>query len=379
MRCVRMCVSCLMALALLSWIPAGAAELPKLLSATTYTVGSTGYAISMGLCKAIEEKGGIKVKVVPAGTDVSKLKPVMSKEMAFSILTGAGQFMASRGLGLFAAPSMGPQKLRLLWACDVGAIAGMMARGDAGIKTLSDLKGRRVSMIPGSPACTFLHSGYLAFGGLTTKDVKIVKVSSWRAAWKAVLEGSADTAHCLVTSSAAVELAASPHGIAWLPAPASDKAGWKRLNSWCPYLRPYLAKKGAGVTPEKPAQIASYYYGFVTYPFLAKNVAQTITKSIYNGYDIYKDMHAALKLWTRKAALNNGAFVVPYHAGSVAAFKAAGAWSAEHAKIQKSLLQAEKKRIQAYQAARKLAKQKNVSEKEWPSFWEKYAREKSML
>ena len=322
MRCVRMGIFFMMVLTMLAGLPAAAAELPKLVSATTYTVGSTGYAISIGLCKAVEEKGGIKVKVVPAGTDVAKLKPVKSKEMAFSILTGAGQFEASRGLGMFAIPGMGPQPLRLLWACDVGAVAGMMVRGDSGMKKLSDLKGRRVTLIPGSPACTSLHGGYMAFGGLDWKDVKTVKVSSWGAAWKAVLEGSADTAHCLITSAAAVELAASPHGITWLPAPASDKEGWKRLHSFCPYLRPYTATKGAGITPEKPAQIASYYYGFVTYPFLAENLAQTITKSIYDGYDLYKDMHAALKLWTQKAALNTGAFVVPYHPGSVAAFKA---------------------------------------------------------
>ncbi|MBU4566857.1 MAG: TAXI family TRAP transporter solute-binding subunit [Desulfarculus sp.] len=160
---------------------AGAADVPKMISATTYTVGSTGYAISIGLCKAIEEKGGVKVKVVPAGTDIAKLMPVRAHEASFSILTGAGQFMASRGLQLFAAPNMGPQRLRLVWACNLGAVAGMMTRADSGIKTLADLKGKRVAFIPGSPACTFLHGGYLAFGGLDWKDVKKVKVSSWKA------------------------------------------------------------------------------------------------------------------------------------------------------------------------------------------------------
>lgn len=369
----------IVAAAMLLPATAGAGNLPKMISATTYTVGSTGYAISMGLCKAIEEKGGIKVKVVPAGTDVAKLMPVRTQEAAFSILTGAGQFMASRGLQLFAAPSMGPQKLRLVWACNIGAVAGMMTRGDAGIKTLADLKGKRVAFIPGSPACTFLHGGYLAFAGLDWKDVKKVKVSSWKAAWKSVLEGSSDTAHCLVTSSAAMELAASPHGIHWLPAPPQDKAGWKRLNSWCPYLRPYEAKKGAGITPEKPAHIASYYYGLVTYPHLNPKLAEVITGSIYDGYDIYADMHAALKKWTRAAALDNGAFVVPYHRGSVAAFKAAGVWSAEHEKIQQKLLEQEKARLDGYAAAQKVAKKKGVSQKDWPKFWKDYAREHNLL
>ncbi|MFH1034803.1 MAG: TAXI family TRAP transporter solute-binding subunit [Pseudomonadota bacterium] len=356
-----------------------AAEMPTLISATTYTVGSTGYTISIGLCKAIEEKGGVKVKVVPAGTDIAKLLPVKSQEASFSILTGAGQFMASRGLQLFAAPNMGPQRLRLVWACNLGAIAGMMTRADSGIKTLADLKGKRVAFIPGSPACTFLHGGYLAFGGLEWKDVEKIKVSSWKDAWKSVLEGSSDTAHCLITSSAAMELAASPNGIHWLPAPAQDKEGWKRLNSWCPYLRPYKADKGAGITPQNPAEIASYDYGFVGYPHLDPKLAEVITTSILNGYDIYQDMHAALKAWTREAALNNQAFVVPYHRGSVAAFKAAGLWTAEHEKIQQDLLKQEEQRLAGYAAAQKLAKEKGVEQAQWPAFWEDYAREHQLF
>ena len=379
MRFAKTLVLLFAALLMLGSLPAGAGEVPKMISATTYTVGSTGYAISMGLCKAIEERGGVKVKVAPAGTDVAKLMPVRSKEMAFSILTGAGQFMSSRGLGLFAAPSMGPQQLRLLWACDLGAVAGMMVRKDAGIKTLADLKGRRVSFIPGSPACTFLHGGYLAFGGLEWKDVKTVKFSSWKAAWKSVVEGSSDTAHCLITSSAAMELAASSHGLAWLPAPAEDKEGWKRLNAWCPYLRPYKAASGAGATPDNPALIASYYYGLVTYPHMQAPLADVITGSIVNGYDLYKDMHAALKKWTQKAALNNGAFVVPYHEGSVAAFKKAGLWTKENQKIQDGLLAAEKARLEGYKAAQAQAQKESVDSKAWPTYWQKYAQAKGLL
>ncbi|KIX11994.1 TAXI family TRAP transporter solute-binding subunit [Dethiosulfatarculus sandiegensis] len=358
---------------------AHAADLPKMISATTYTVGSTGYAVSMGLCKAVEEKGGIKVKVAPTGTDVARLMPVRTKEAAFSIMTGAGQFMASRGLRIFAAPNLGPQQLRLVYGCNLGAVAGMITRGDAGIKTLADLKGKRVAFIPGSPACTYLHGGYLAFAGLDWKDVKKVKVSSWKAAWKSVLEGSSDTAHCLVTSSAALELAASPHGIQWLAAPPSDKDGWQRLNSWCPYLRPYEAKKGAGITSDKPAEIASYYYGLVTFPAQNPKLCQKITDSIYKGYDVYCNMHAALKKWTQKAALDNSAFVVPYHQGSIEAFKAAGVWTADHQKVQEKLLAQEKARFDGYAAAQKEFKGKDGDQAKWPQYWEQYARDHKLF
>lgn len=142
-----------------------ARETPKLLSCTTYSVGSTGYATSMGLMEAIKKNEGIKVKVVPAGTDKSKILPLKKGMMQLSLFTGAGQYYALMGLGDFSAKDWGPQPLRLVYACPEGSIAGMMVRKDSGIKTLKDLKGKKVAMIPASPACKALHEGYLAFAG----------------------------------------------------------------------------------------------------------------------------------------------------------------------------------------------------------------------
>jgi TRAP transporter TAXI family solute receptor len=322
-----------------------AKEVPKLLSCTTYSVGSTGYSTSMGLTEAIHKNEGIKVKVVPAGTDMAKILPLKKGMMQLSLFTGAGQYYAIMGLGVFSSEEWGPQPIRLIFACPEGAIAGMMVRGDSGIKTLADLKGKRVTLIPASPACKALHEGYLAFAGLTWDDVKIVNVSSWGAAWKSVIDGAADTAHCLNASSKAVELAASPHGIHWLPAPAEDRAGWARLNEFCPYLRPYTATKGAGISEGNPAIIASYYYGLICYPDLDEDLAYRLTRGIWNGYDIYSPMHPSLKLWTREGALKTDHFLSAYHPGAVKFFKEVGVWTAKHEEYQKQLLSAEAARM----------------------------------
>ena len=340
-------IACL-GIALLLPSASKAKETPKLLSCTTYSVGSTGYATSMGLMEAIKKNEGIKVKVVPAGTDKAKILPLKKDMMQLSLFTGAGQYYALMGLGDFAAKDWGPQPLRLVFACPDGSIAGMMVREDSGIKTLADLKGKKVAVIPASPACKALHEGYLAFAGLGFEDVEVLPVSSWGAAWRSVIDGSADTAHCLVASSKAVELAASPHGIHWLPAPPENKEGWARLNKFCPYLRPYKAAKGAGVSAEKPAQIASYYYGLIAYPDLDEEVVYKLTKGIWNGYDIYSPMHPSLKLWTQKGALETDRFLSPYHPGAVKFFKEVGVWTPAHEKRQAELLAQEQERIKKF-------------------------------
>jgi hypothetical protein len=315
----------------------------KVLSCTTYSVGSTGYATSMGLFEAVAQTTDIKVRVVPAGTDTSKILPLREKMMDLSLFTGAGQYFAIEGKGDFA--DWGPQPLRLIFGCPEGAVAGMMVRGNSGIKTLADLKGKRVTRIPGSPACEGLHAGYMAFGGLTWDDVKVVQMSSWGTAWKSVIEGSSDTAHCLVNSSVAFELASSPHGIHWLPAPAEDKEGWERMHKHSPYLYPYKVTTGAGATQENPAIIATYYYGLVSYPYFDEETAYKLTKAIWNGYDIYSPKHPSLKLWTQDGALMTDRFLSPYHPGSVKYFKEIGVWTKKHEERQQALLDAEKAKI----------------------------------
>jgi hypothetical protein len=330
---------------ILTPLPGEGSELPKLLGCTTYSVGSTGYSISMGIMEAVQESSGIKIKVVPAGTDKAKILPLKEGMMHLSLFTGAGQYYATMGLDEFAEKDWGPQPLRMVYGCPEGAIAGMMVRGNSGIKTLSDLKGKRVTLIPASPACKSLHEGYMAFGGVTWDDVNIVQVSSWGAAWSSVIDGSADTAHCLINSAKAVELAASQGGIHWLPAPPDNKEGWAKLNEFCPYLRPYKATSGAGASEENPVQIASYNYGFVCYPDLAEEVVFQITKAIWNGYDDYSVKHPTLKLWTREGALDTEAFLTPYHPGAIKFFKEAGVWTADHEKRQAKLLHEEAVRM----------------------------------
>jgi hypothetical protein len=300
----------------------------------------------MGLAEAIYKNEGIKVKIVPAGTDKSKILPLKKGMMQLSLFTGAGQYFALMGKGVFT--DWGPQQLRLAFACPTGAIAGMMVRGDSGIKTMADLKGKRVAFIPASPGCTALNEGYLAFGGLTRDDVKIVQFSSWGAAWKSVTEGSSDVAHCLVGSSKAYELAASPHGIHWLPSPKDDIEGWKRLQKFDPFLNPYKAIEGAGISKDKPANVASYYYGLVCYPKLDAELVYKLTKGIWNGYDIYKDMHPSLKMWTPEGALKTSHFITPYHRGAIKFFKEIGVWTPKLEKRQQELIKQEKVRMDRY-------------------------------
>jgi hypothetical protein len=71
--------------------------------------------------------------------------------------------------------------------------------------------------------------------------------------------------------------------------------------------------------------------------------------------------------------------VVPYHQGSIDAFKAAGVWTADHQKVQETLLAQEKARLDGYAAAQKEFKEKGGDQAKWPQYWEQYARDHKLL
>jgi hypothetical protein len=71
----------------------------------------------------------------------------------------------------------------------------------------------------------------LAYANLSWDDVKAIPTESFASAINAVIDGSIDAAPASTTMPATFELAASIHGIGWLPMPAADKEAWARYQA----------------------------------------------------------------------------------------------------------------------------------------------------
>jgi len=102
--------------------------------------------------------------------------------------------------------------------------------GDAGAKTLAELKGKRVGFVVGSPALNQNALAMLAFANLTAKDVKIVEFASNNAMWKGAVNNDVDALFGSTIAGPAKELQTSPRGIVWPALPHVDKAGWARVR-----------------------------------------------------------------------------------------------------------------------------------------------------
>ncbi len=311
-------------------VPAFAQEikLPSTLTVTAYDTGSSGFNIAIAVGKAFKDKHGTDVRVLPAGNDVARLAPLKGGRAQASMM-GVGVYFAQEGVLEFGVKEWGPQPLRLILAStDCNAVSVGVAK-DTGVKEVKDLRGKRVGMVVGSPALNQNALAVLAFAGLTKNDVKLVEFSSYGAMWKGILNNEVDAGIASTISGQAKEVEASPRGLMYPPAPASDKAGWARINKISPYYAPHKTTCGPGISPQNPVELPNYPYPiFMVYASQPESLVYSLAKSMIVNYDLYKDgAPGAAGLELKRQILS---WALPYHEGAVKAFKESGVWNAEH-------------------------------------------------
>src|SRR3990167_1682687 len=161
-------------------------KLPPSLTITAYDTGTSGFNITVAIGKVMKEKHQSDLRVLPAGNDIARLAPLKAGRAQVSAM-GIGGYFAAEGVFEFATKDWGPQPLRLmLSAASCNGITLIVAK-DTGVKEFKDLKGKRIGIVVGSPALNQNAYAILAFGGLTTNDVKRVEFSSFGAMWKGML------------------------------------------------------------------------------------------------------------------------------------------------------------------------------------------------
>ncbi|MBX3502543.1 MAG: TAXI family TRAP transporter solute-binding subunit [Alphaproteobacteria bacterium] len=339
-------------LAALAAIPPAAAQdikLPPTLSATAYDTGSSGFNVAVAVGKALKEKHNSDLRVLPAGNDVARLNPLRAGRAQFSAM-GIGLYFAQEAVLEFAVKEWGPQPLQMmLGANSCNGIALGVAK-DTGAQTVKDLKGKRVGTVVGSPALNQNAFGFLAFGGLTPSDVRLVEFSSFGAMWKGMMNNEVDAAAVSTITGVARELETSPRGLVWMATPHADTEGWARMNKVAPYFTKHRATCGAGgLSPQNAIEMPGYAYPmFVAYAQQDPELVYSITKAMLVNYPHYKA--AAPGADGLAAERQTLSWVVPHHAGAVRALKEAGVWKAEHEAHNQKILKRQAVLMEAWTA-----------------------------
>lgn len=350
---------------------AEAQRMPRTVVWTAYDVGSAGYSQAASIGHVMAQREGITMRVIPGGNDIARQSPMAIGRAHFGAL-GIASFLSQEAVMEFAAPEWGPQPIQILgsaWAnFNTGAAS---CAGDAGIKKVSDMRGKRIAWVVGAPALNLNMTGYLAGGGLTWDDVVKVEFPSWGASGRAVREGQADCYIASTNSGGVYELASSPRRYqpAHMPRPEEDPAAWQRMRALTPYFEFNVATIGAEpVSPQTPHVGATYGYPIVSaYASQPEEVVYQQTRMLYELLPHYKDAFPG----NEGFALENQRFqwVIPFHPGAVRYFKEKGVWTDAHERHNQQLYRRQQLLAEAWDKALAERDAKNIKIADFPALW----------
>ncbi|MGQ0676116.1 MAG: TAXI family TRAP transporter solute-binding subunit, partial [Rhodospirillales bacterium] len=142
-------------------------KLPETLAWSAYDVGSGGYNQAVAIGNALKNKLGVNLRVLPGKNDVSRTLPVREGKVQFAANGVGGAYLAQEGVYEFGAKEWGPQPIRSLVLNNSDAVLTIVTAKDANIKSMADLKGKRVAWVVGAPSLNQNITALLAFANLT--------------------------------------------------------------------------------------------------------------------------------------------------------------------------------------------------------------------
>lgn len=342
--------------------------LPQNMIWSCYDVGSSGYVQASAVANAFLKKYDYRVRLIPSGTSIGRIVPLISKKASVGFLANEA-FFAWEGSYEFAKYSLGPQDLRGLLGRPTSF--PLIATKTSGIKEVKDLKGKRVSYVVGNPSLNVKMTAILAFANLTWDDVEKVEFPGYGDSLKALIQGNIDASVGSTTAATLYELETSPKGVYYPPLDPEDKEGWKRLCNIIPFAFPYKETIGAGIDKENPVYLLGYRYPIVTVKADADpEFVYNLIKALDEAYPLYKDAAASMAAWDIDLAAAPP-MDVPFHEGAIMYLKEKGLWKNEHQEWNDEMLSKAKKIKARWEEVVSEGRNKNMDDEAFQEYWMK--------
>jgi TRAP transporter TAXI family solute receptor len=355
------------------WITSVAADdelpLPRQMTWSAYGTTSTGYVQAIAVSNTLRKFYGTSVRVIPGKNDISRIMPLARKRAEFCACGIAESYFAQEGITIFAARDWGPQPLRVAFTNRGDGIGhSLVMAGDLDIKSLADIKGKRVAWIRGSPALQINSTGILAFAGLTWDDVERVDVPGYRQGLDALLNNSVDATWASSTASHVQRIAASPRGLMWPAFPHDDEAGWDRLWAHAPHFGKTMVGLGVGLEHNTSGQVpfpglGSSYPAFVGYQDIPEETVYALTKGVISNYKDFENAAPAMESFAPDR--QDFRLVLPYHPGAIRYFREIGVWTEEDDAYNEQLLNRQRVLATAWAETTTL----DVDDEAFPAAW----------
>ncbi|MEX0591031.1 MAG: TAXI family TRAP transporter solute-binding subunit [Xanthobacteraceae bacterium] len=304
--------------------------LPALAQAKRITIGtnpagSIYYSLGGGIAKVLTEKMGVQAIVQPfAGSSVA-LPLVNNGELTSSLASTLDSGAAYRGENDYQGKAM--KNLRSLVRI-FSLPYTFTVRADSGLKTIADLKGKKVVMeFKALLGLKPMNEALIKAGGLQLSDVMPVTVAGLKQGLDAVADKTADASAVAAGIAMVQEMHASvPGGVRYLNVTgpnATDEFMGKTLPGTS-LLK--LAPNPRMPEVTEPVTIGTYDVFLVTGASVSNDDANKLTTILVESWPELQKDYPALRP-AKLEDLSRATNVVPYHPGAIAAFKAKKMWS----------------------------------------------------
>jgi len=298
-------------------------------SAQTYGVGSNPqgsifYAAGAAISKVMVEKTGMQFRVSPyAGS--STYVPLINKgELAFGLANTAESAFAYTGTEIFKGHAN--KNLRAVMLT-IPILSGIGVRKDSPMKTVADLKGKKVPVgFNSGRIFHFLQGAALATAGLSDKDLQGVPTPNFIEGAKLFMSGRTDAAYFPLNAGISKQaMATVPGGWRYLDFDGSAE-GLKKMVAFTPTAMAASIGPGPNATGvvNNPTHLVRVDILFLTGAHVADDVVYKVVKTAYEGKaDLAKALGAFARFDPKGMVRKHP---MPYHPGAIKFFQEVGQW-----------------------------------------------------
>jgi hypothetical protein len=303
---------------------------PKALSLTTFAAGTTSYVAGLAMGSVLSKYAGIKLAVEPATSPQVGYARMAKGEV--ELVYGGGTITYGTYTGTFGNPKY--SKVRDLFFTYRSNFA-LLTRGDTGIKSVPDLKGRKVSCIfPAAPANELTMKALLREYGMDfDKDIVAMKYSTIIEMYETLKERRVDATFGTALRINLEEQDRSPGGAYIISVPK------EKIIALQKEFPMYFPDTFAAGFPGARAETFSFFfgYGLTSGADVPDDLIYTVVKTIMEHIDEIKPSHAELVDFS----LTNFAKypTTPFHNGAIKYYKEKGLWTRELDDFQRKILE----------------------------------------
>lgn len=291
---------------------------------TIGTGGITGvyYPTGGAIAKIVNQKReeyGIRCTVESTGGSVFNVNAVMSGDLDFGVVQSDRQYQAMNGLAEWK--DAGPQKdLRAVFSIHPESIT-LVAAVDAGIKSITDLKGKKVNI--GNPGSGQRQNSIDALEAVGINYEKDLQAEGIKAAESAGLlqDGRIDAFFYTVghPNGSIMEATSGKRKVRFASITGVDK-----LLAKYPYYAPAIIpiELYPNADNKEDVQTFGVKATFVTSAKVTDEVVYAITKEVFENFEEFKKLHPAFQVLTKKNMLEG--LSAPIHPGAMKYYKEAG-------------------------------------------------------